>query len=72
VDGTDFKAKFSTDVPGLRVSAARGANGDRWQATITLDSAALVGGPIQGNIVIETNDPAFPKVTVPVRGSIQD
>ena len=70
VSGTDFKATFSTDVPGLRVSAVRGPNGDRWQATITLDRAASVVGPVHGTIVIDTNDSEFPRLIVPVTGSI--
>jgi hypothetical protein len=70
VDGTDLKATFSTDVPGLRISAERGPNGDRWQATITLDPAALIIGPVQGSIVVETNDTAFPRLVVPVTGAI--
>jgi hypothetical protein len=69
VEGTDFKATFSTDVPGLRVSAARGPNGDRWQATITADST-VSAGPIHGSIVVETNDHEFPRLLVPVTGTI--
>jgi hypothetical protein len=69
VGGTDFKATFSTDVPGLHVSAARGPNGDRWQATITADST-VSAGPIHGSIVVETNDQEFPRLLVPVTGTI--
>jgi len=70
VGGTDFKATFSTDVPGLLVSAVRGPNGDRWQATITLDPAAFVVGPAHGSIVVTTNDPEFSRLIVPVTASI--
>ena len=69
VGGTDFKATFSTDVPGLHVSAARGPNGDRWQATITADST-VSAGPVHGSIVVETNDQEFPRLLVPVTGTI--
>lgn len=70
VAGTDFKTRFSTDVPGLRVSAVRGPLGDRWQATITLDPAASVVGPLHGNIIVDTNDSEFPRLVVPVTGTI--
>ena len=70
VGGTDLKATFSTDVPGLRVVAVRGPNGDRWQATITLDSNAAVVGSVHGSIVVTTNDSEIPRVVVPVSGSI--
>jgi uncharacterized protein DUF1573 len=69
VGGTDFKATFLTDVPGLHVSAARGPNGDRWQATITADST-VSAGPVHGSIVVETNDQEFPRLLVPVTGTI--
>lgn len=67
--GTDFKATFSSDLP-LTVDAERGPNGDRWQATITLRPERLQVGRIAGSIVIETNDPRFPRVTVPVSGEV--
>jgi Protein of unknown function (DUF1573) len=70
VEGKDFQAKFSADVPGLLVSAERGPKGDRWQATITLDPSAAKAGPLRGSIIIETNDSEFPRLVVPVTGSI--
>jgi len=69
--GGDFQARFSTDVKGLAIVAERGPKGDRWQATVTLERSAAAG-PIQGNIVIETNDPGFPRVIVPVKGSVPE
>ena len=67
--GGDFQARFTTDMKGLTIAAERGPTGDRWQATVTLERAA-VPGPIQGQIVIETNDPGFPRLVVPVKGSV--
>jgi hypothetical protein len=66
---TDFAVRATTDVPGLRLSAERSAAGDRWQITATLN-ADVSAGPIAGQITIETNDREFPRIAVPVTGSI--
>ena len=70
VGGGDFQARFTTDIKGLAIAAERGPKGDRWQATVTLDRAAAAAGPIQGHIVVETNDPEVPRLVVPVKGSV--
>ncbi|HVG73194.1 MAG TPA: DUF1573 domain-containing protein [Vicinamibacterales bacterium] len=70
--GEDFRAAFTTDVKGLAIAAERGPKGDRWQATVTLERSASTAGRIQGSIVIETNDPEFPRLVVPVKGSVLD
>lgn len=69
VGGTAFEARFRTELPNLTVTAARGPKGDRWQATVRL-SGAPRAGPIAGTIVVDTNDPEFPRVEIPVRGTI--
>jgi hypothetical protein len=68
--GKQFRARFSTDVPGLRISAEPGPDGDRWQATVTLQDAALTAGPMRGSIIIDTNDPEFSRITVPIIGAV--
>jgi hypothetical protein len=68
-NGTDFGVTFSTGGP-LAIRGERGPKGDRWQATITIEDADLNAGPIRQSIVIETNDREFPKLTVPVVGTI--
>lgn len=70
VGGGAFQARFTTDIKGLAIASERGPKGDRWQATITLERSAAAAGPIQGTIVIETNDPEFPRLVVPVKGSV--
>ena len=72
VGGGDFQARFTTDIKGLAIASERGPKGDRWQATVTLERSAAAAGPIEGDIVIETNDPEFPRLVVPVKGSIVD
>jgi len=69
--GSDFQVKLHTDLPVLDVKSERGPKGDRYQSTIMLIGEKLQAGPINGSIVIETNDPKFPRLTVPVRGEIQ-
>lgn len=68
--GSGFQATFSTDVPGMSIAAEPGPRGDRWQATLTLPPHALVT-PLVGSVVIQTNDPEFPRLIVPVsRGPV--
>ena len=68
--GTDFRVNLRTDLPVLELKWERGPRGDRFQATIALTREKLEAGPIKGSIVIETNDPEFPRLTVPVTGFI--
>jgi hypothetical protein len=70
VDGTDFHARLTADLPFLRLHSERGPKRDRFQATITVAPDEVKPGPIQGSISIETNDPAFPRLDVPVTGTI--
>jgi hypothetical protein len=69
VGGTAFEARFRTELPSLSVTAERGPKGDRWQATVRL-SGTPRPGPIAGTIVVDTNVPEFPRVEIPVRGTI--
>ena len=70
VNGTQFEVSVRTDIPGLDLTAERGPKGDRYQITLTLLKDKITSGPIKGNIFIETNDPEFPSLTVPVTGFI--
>jgi uncharacterized protein DUF1573 len=65
-----FEVKVTTDVEGLDIHAARGPLGDRWQLTITLKRESLKPGRIAGSIFIQTNDPEFPRLRVPVSGLV--
>lgn len=67
---TDFRVTVSTDVPHLAIHAERGPLGDRYQITVTVATDRALPGPIRGRIVIETNDPEFPTLSVPVSGEI--
>ena len=66
-----FEVTMTSDLDLVDVRAARGPRGDRWQAAVTLKRDKLRPGPFSGTIVITTNDPEFPKLTVPVTGLLQ-
>jgi uncharacterized protein DUF1573 len=72
VGGSNFLVTVRTDLPMLDLASERGLAGDRYQITTTLRSDQLRAGPIRGSIVIETNDPDFAVVRVPVSGVIVD
>jgi hypothetical protein len=69
-DGSDFRVQLSTDLRACRLTFERGPKGDRYQATVTLVGDELKVGPINGSIFVDTNDPQFPRLTVPVSGWI--
>lgn len=66
--GTDFKVQLSSDVPGLSLKSERGPKGDRYQVEITLIPEKIPVGPIKGSVIIDTNDPDFRRVIVPISG----
>jgi hypothetical protein len=69
--GTDFRITARADIPELDVSAERGPVGDRHQLTISLNpNMQLKSGAIRATILIETNDPEFPRLSVPVSGQL--
>lgn len=70
VGGKSFEAKLRTDLPFLRLETERGPSGDRYQTTVALVPEVVRAGPIQGTIVVDTNDVEFPRLVVPVAGSL--
>ena len=68
--GFDFRATLRTDLPMLNLKWERGPKGDRYQATISLDPDKLKPGSFNGLLLIDTNDQAFPKLTVPISSQI--
>jgi hypothetical protein len=70
--GSDFRVTLRSDLPGLKLKWERGPKGDRYQTTIALDPDKVHLGPYKGLLLIDTNDPAFPKLTVPISGQILD
>jgi hypothetical protein len=70
--GASFQVTARTDLPMLDLASERGPAGDRYQITGTLRGDQLRAGPIRGSIIIQTNDPDFAEVRVPVAGAIVD
>jgi len=69
--GSDFRVRLRTNMAVLDLKSERGPKGDRYQSTVSLVPEKVEAGPIEGSITIETNDPEFPKITVPVHGEIK-
>lgn len=67
--GKAFEIKAETDLPGISIGTERGPQGDRWQLTIAFRKDAQPG-LIKGFIHIETNDPEFKTLAIPVRGGL--
>jgi hypothetical protein len=68
---SQFRATVTSDLPFLKISSERGPLGDRYENTIWIDPELARPGEIKGNILIETNDPENPRLTVPVWGDLQ-
>ncbi|MGH9777650.1 MAG: thioredoxin domain-containing protein [Candidatus Acidiferrales bacterium] len=68
---SQFQAQVTSDLPFLKISSERGPLGDRYENAIWIDPELARPGEIKGNIIIETNDPENPKLTVPVWGDLQ-
>ena len=68
--GQDFRVNLSTDISGLNLKWERGPLGDRYHAKITLTAGKISLGAVKGSIFVDTNDPQFPRLTVPVSGQI--
>ncbi len=62
----------STDVPGLSVkSSATAERVAAAQIEVSISPKLLVPGPVAGKIRIETDDTAYPILTVPVTGTVR-
>jgi hypothetical protein len=70
--GTDLRVDAEVDVPGLVLHGERGPAGDRVQITVGVRPDALPVGPIAGTIQLRTNDPEFPRLSIPVVGTVLD
>lgn len=64
LESSGFEATFSADGP-VSISAERGPDGDRVQATVALKTSGLAAGQISGTVQVRTNDRAFPTLTIP-------
>jgi len=69
--GTDFKISARSDVPFLRLTSQQAQLKDRFGIQIDIIPEKLTAGEVKGAIVIATNDPQFPQITVPVTAVVQ-
>jgi hypothetical protein len=69
--GTDFRVlRVSTDLPFLDATAKPHKDGESVMVTVRIQKPRARRGPIRGTLTIETNDPAFPRLKVPITGNL--
>ena len=69
--GKDFRVSAETDVPFLQLSTFQANVKDRYEIRLTLVPEKLKSGPVNGSIVILSNDPEFQRLTIPVKAVIE-
>jgi Protein of unknown function (DUF1573) len=70
-EGKDFRiVRASVDVPFLTVDVTPHAPGESFLVHVKIDKRRAKRGAIHGTLLIETNDPSFPRLTLPITGSI--
>ena len=69
--GRGFEVTALTDLDVLKLGAERSHLGDRYEIQVQVAANRLAPGPFKGFIRIETNDPDFPALSVPVQGSVE-
>lgn len=72
IGGKHFEISVSTDVPFLQLKAVPSRMGDRFQINVSVVPEKLKAGKIDGSIAIQTNDSEFPRLVVPVKGSVDE
>jgi Protein of unknown function (DUF1573) len=68
--GKDLRIAAETDVPFLKISTSQANLKDRYEIRLTLVPEKLRSGSVNGSVVIHTNDPEFPRLTIPVQAVI--
>src|SRR5262249_4749229 len=69
--GKDFRATAETALDVLRLGAEPSKFDARCEIHVQVALNSLVPGPINGSIRIKTNDPQFPELNVPVKGTVE-
>lgn len=69
--GKDFRVIAQTDVPFLQLSTFQADLKDRYEIRLTLVPEKLKSGPVNGSIVVLSNDQEFPRMTIPVKALIE-
>ena len=71
IDFTVAQRCALTDLDALDLGAQRSNLGDRYEIQVQVAVNRLAPGSINGFIRIKTNDPDFPVLNVPVKGSVE-
>jgi len=69
--GKGFRTTAVTDLNVLKLGEELSKSGDRCEIKVQLALNSLTPGPVNGWIRIKTNDPDFPALSVPVRGTVE-
>jgi hypothetical protein len=69
--GKDFRVIAETDVLFLRLSTFQADLKDRYEIRLTIVPEKLKSGPVNGSIVILSNDQEFSRMTIPVKAVIE-
>jgi len=69
--GKDFHVAAETNVPFLRISTSQANLKDRYEIRLTPVPEKLRSGTVDGFVVVYTNDPEFPRLSIPVKAVIE-
>jgi hypothetical protein len=69
--GTNFEVTAKISLPFLKVDAEPAITHDRWQITIRPTPQEMTPGDFEGMLVLQTNDPEFARLDVPVRIAVR-
>ena len=70
--GNDFRISAATYVPFLNASTSQAQLKDRYEVRLYAVPERLKAEPTTGVLVIDTNDPEFPRLTIPITATIED
>jgi hypothetical protein len=70
--GKDFQISAATDLPFLNPATSQAQLKDRFEVRLSVVPEKLKAGPVKGVLVVDTNDPEFPRLTIPITGTVAD
>lgn len=70
-EGVDFRViRATTDVPFLSVRIVPHRPGESYNVIIKIEQSKAEKGQFEGTLLIETNDPQYPELVLPITGTI--
>lgn len=70
--GTMAITALSGDLPALDLSVSPKGQAEGFLLEVGVRPEMLQSGPLEGTVTIETDDPAFPSLAIPIRGTVTD